>query len=167
MELSLVSACEKPTDSVVADAAVTAARVVGPKPKRKHVRTKPQLLTRAEIDHRSNAAKLFDNMVSAIAADLGGRDQLTAMELALVEAFAGESVTLNNLNTRLLLGEKINLSEQALAVSAMVRVASRLGLQRRAKDVGSKPPTAEEYFAFKQRQKEQANGAPKPDEVCP
>ena len=67
MELSLVSACEKPTDSSGSTRPELPA-----KPKRKHVRTRPQLLTRAEIDHRSNAAKLFDNMVSAITADLGG-----------------------------------------------------------------------------------------------
>ena len=107
---------------------------------------------------------MFDNMVSAIESDLGGRDQLSAMEIALVEAFAGQAVTLHNINVRLLSGEKVNLSEQGLAASTMVRVATRLGLQRRAKDI-TNTPSAEEYFAHKQKLKEQANGAPKPDEV--
>lgn len=67
---------------------------------------------------------------------MGGHDQLSTIEVALIEAFAGAAVTLNNLNTRLALGQEIDLSQHAQAVSAMVRVASRLGLQRRAKDVG-------------------------------
>jgi hypothetical protein len=50
--------------------------------------------------------------------------------------FAGTAVTMDHLNSRLLLGQQINLAEQAQAVSALVRVASRLGLSRRAKDVG-------------------------------
>ena len=45
-------------------------------------------------------------------------------------------ITLHHLNTRLALGEEIDLGQHAQAVSAMVRIASRLGLQRRAKDVG-------------------------------
>jgi hypothetical protein len=100
-----------------------------------HRTTKPQLLNRAVLDGRTNAAKTFDRIVADIHSDLGGRDQLSAIELALVEAFAGAAVTLDNLNTRLLLGEQIYLSEHAQAVSAMVRVASRLGLQRRSRDV--------------------------------
>jgi hypothetical protein len=54
---------------------------------------------------------------------------------ALIEAFAGASVTLNNLNVRLVQGEPIDLSQHAQAVSAMVRVATRLGPQRRPRDV--------------------------------
>ncbi|HEY5125752.1 MAG TPA: hypothetical protein VIJ35_00365 [Bradyrhizobium sp.] len=98
--------------------------------------TKPQLLNRATLDGRLNAAKEFDRLVSDIQSDMGGRDQLSAIEVALVEAFAGATVTLNDLNTRLLLGQPIVPSEHAQAVSAMVRVASRLGISRRAREVG-------------------------------
>jgi hypothetical protein len=103
--------------------------------RRPHRATRPQLLRRDKIDGRLGAAKLFDRLVTSIQADLGSRDQLSTIELALIEAFAGACVTLDNLNTRLLLGQEIDLSEHAQAVSAMVRVASRLGLQRRARDV--------------------------------
>ena len=93
---------------------------------RPHRSTRQRLLTRNQLDGRTSAAKLFDRLVAAIEVDLGGHDQLSTIERALVEAFAGAAVTLHHLNTRLALG----------AVSAMVRVASRLGLQRRQKDVG-------------------------------
>jgi hypothetical protein len=113
--------------------------------RRRHRAVKPQLLSRTRIDRRSNAARVFDRLVADVQSDLGGRDQLSAIELALVEAFAGAAVTLDNLNTRLLLGQEIDLSQHAQAVSAMVRVASRLGLQRRAKPVES----LQDYLARK------------------
>lgn len=115
--------------------------------------TRPQLLTRAQLDGRTNAAKEFDRLVSAIEADMGGHDQLSTIEVALIEAFAGAAVTLNNLNTRLALGQEIDLSQHAQAVSGMVRVASRLGLQRRAKDVG---PTLGDLWRADQEEQRQA-----------
>lgn len=120
---------------------------VQPKPRRKHRRTKPQLLTRAMLDQRSNAAKLFDNLISSIQTDLGGRDQLSAIELTLIEGYVGSTVVMSDLNTRLALGEKIDFTAHAAAVSAMVRVASRLGLRRRARELNPQSLTeiAHEY----------------------
>jgi hypothetical protein len=105
------------------------------KRRRQHKATRPQLLTRVQLDGRTSAAKAFDKLVAAIEADLGGRDQLSTIQLALIEAFAGAAVTLQHLNTRLALGQEIDLGQYAQVVSAMVRVASRLGLQRRARDL--------------------------------
>jgi hypothetical protein len=107
-----------------------------------------RLLNRESLDGRTIVAKVFDQLVAAIHADLGGRDQLTAIELALVEAFAGASVTLNHLNTRILTGAEIDnalITAHAASISAMVRVASRLGLQRRAKPV----PSLDQYLALR------------------
>jgi hypothetical protein len=59
----------------------------------------------------------------------------------LVEGFAGAAVTLQHLNTQLALGQPIDLFQHAQAVSAMVRVASRLGLQPRARDVLARQPS--------------------------
>jgi hypothetical protein len=105
--------------------------------RRRHRAVKPQLLTRKVLDRRSNAFKLFNRLAADIEADLGGRDQLSTIELTLIEAYVGAAVTLQHLNTQLALGQPIDLSQHAQAVSAMVRVASRLGLRRRARDVGS------------------------------
>jgi hypothetical protein len=99
--------------------------------------TKPQLLTRDRLDGRTNAAKLFGRLITDIEIDLGGREALSTIELALIEGFAGAYVALENLNTRLALGETIDIGEHAQAVSAMVRLSNKLGLQRRARDVGS------------------------------
>jgi hypothetical protein len=104
--------------------------------RRRHRATKPQLLTREALDKRTNAAKAFAQIVTDIEIDLGGADRLSTIERALIEAFAGACITLQHLNVKLALGEEIDLGQHAQAVSAMVRVASRLGLERRAKDVG-------------------------------
>jgi hypothetical protein len=98
-------------------------------------RGKTRLLTRSQLDGRTSAAKLFDRLVVDIENDLGGHDQLSTIEHALIEGFAGAALTLHHLNTKLALGEPIDLSQHAQAVSAMVRVASRLGISRRAKDI--------------------------------
>jgi hypothetical protein len=99
----------------------------------------PQPLTRSQLDGRTAAAKLFDKLVGEIEVDLGGRDQLSTIERALIEAFVGAAITLHSLNTQLALGQQIDLNQHAVAVSAMVRVASRLGLQRRAKEIVPDP----------------------------
>jgi hypothetical protein len=113
--------------------------------RRRHVRSRPQLLDRSQLDGRTNAAKIFDRWVDRIETDLGGRDHLSSIEHALKEAFVGAYVILNNLNTRLLLGQQIDFSEHAQAVSAMVKVASRLGVKRIARDVTV--PTLNQYLA--------------------
>jgi hypothetical protein len=123
------------------------------KRRRQHKATRPQLLTRAQLDGRTSAAKAFDKLVADIETDLGGGDQLSAIELALIEAFAGAAVTLQHLNTRLALGQEIDLSQHALAVSSMVRVASRLGLRRRARDL---TPTLSDLLREDQAQQQAA-----------
>jgi hypothetical protein len=57
-----------------------------PPPHRSKVRTRPQLLVRAELDGRRNAAKAFDKLAGEIIADLGGREVCTSLEINLVEA---------------------------------------------------------------------------------
>jgi hypothetical protein len=49
----------------------------------------PQLLSRDELDGRSNAAKAFDRLARAIESDLGGRDQLSMIARTLIEAYVG------------------------------------------------------------------------------
>jgi hypothetical protein len=81
---------------------------------------------------------LFDQLVAAIHVDLGGRERLSAIELALVEAYAGAAITIDHLNTQILTGAEINnamVAMHAQAISAMVRVAAKLGTTRRAKPV--------------------------------
>jgi hypothetical protein len=94
------------------------------------------LITRAQIDGRSMAYKLFSGIVGRIVTDLGGSSEITEVERNLIEAVAGAAVLLENMNTRLLLDEAIDLDQHAGVVSSLCRVGSRLGLQRRSRTVG-------------------------------
>ena len=118
-------------------------------------RGKLRLLSRNSLDGRTKAAQVFDRLVAAIENDLGGRDELSTIERALVEGFAGSCVVLGHLNAKLALGEDIEVAEHAQAVSAMVRVAGRLGLQRRAKPVG---PTLNDLLKIDLEQREATDG---------
>ena len=112
-------------------------KVVAPKPPRSRVckRARVLLLTRDGIDGRGNAARAFDRLARAIKTDLGGHDQLSSIEHSLIEAFCGSAILIDHLNAKLLLGEEVDVAAHAATVSALVRVASRLGLRRRAKDI--------------------------------
>jgi hypothetical protein len=79
--------------------------------------------------------RAFDKLYADIASDLGGAGALTAVERSLVEGFVGATVVLQALNTRLALGQDIELSEHAAVCSSMVRIAAKIGLSRRSRIV--------------------------------
>lgn len=112
--------------------------VVEFKPKRlprRHRRAKPQLVRRDGLDGRSNAAKFFDGLVREIETDLGGADQLSAIERSLIEAFVGARLWVDHFNTKALLGEAIDVGAYSATASVMVRIATRMGVRRRARNV--------------------------------
>jgi hypothetical protein len=96
---------------------------------------KTRLLTRNALDGRTKARKAFDSIAKGIAVDLGGEDRLSTVQRHLVEAFAGAAVHVHDLNARLLLGESIDPIAHSQAISVMVRIASRIGTQRVARDI--------------------------------
>ena len=106
-------------------------------------RGKDRLLTRESLDQRSRAHRQFDAIARGIAADKGGEANLSTVEKHLIENFAGIAVVINDINARLLLGEEVDLLELCTLSSTSVRLASRLGLGRRAKDV---TPDLREYL---------------------
>ena len=114
-----------------------------PRPRKPHRATRPQLLNRYQLDGRTNAAKAFDAIAEGIAQDLGGQDQLSTVQRHLVEAFAGAAVHVHDLNARLLLGQEVDILAHSQAISTMVRVASRIGVRRVARDV---TPSLHEYL---------------------
>ncbi len=108
--------------------------------KRRHQVTRPQLLTRDQLDKRTNAAKLFTKLVDNITADLGGAGELSTIELALIEAFVGATVQCEHFNAQIALGKSVNFDMHSQCIGAMCRVASRLGLSRRSRDVSPVDP---------------------------
>jgi hypothetical protein len=51
----------------------------------------------------------------------------------LIQAYAGSAILLDDLNARVVLGQEIDVGTHAQITSALVRIASRLGLQRRGR----------------------------------
>jgi hypothetical protein len=91
---------------------------------------KVRLLVREQIDGRTKARRQFDAIAEGIAEDLGGEDRLSTVQRTLVEAFAGAAVHVHDLNARLLLGQEIDITAHASAISVMVRIAARIGINR-------------------------------------
>ena len=127
--------------------AALARSLLPPPKKRRHRVSRAQLLTREMIDGRSNAAKAFDQLAAQIHQDLGGFDRLSAVQVSLVNAFCAASIVLEDLNTRLLLGEPIDRNEQCSAISSLCRLSSRLGLRRVPRDLS---PTLSDYLRGQQ-----------------
>jgi hypothetical protein len=94
---------------------------------------KVRLVHRDSLDQRCLATRKFDAQAAQIRADLGG--DLSAIELALVESFCGATVMLDDLNVQVLTGRKINVADYCQLASTLTRLASRLGLRRKPRDV--------------------------------
>jgi hypothetical protein len=104
--------------------------------------------------------KIYDRLISAVHADLGGRDQLSTIELALIQGFVGASIVTEHINATVINGGAIDaptVSMYAQAVSTMVRCAAKLGVSRRAKLV----PSLDDFLAMRAR----ARGEPPKSEV--
>jgi hypothetical protein len=88
------------------------------------------------LEQATGAARFFDKMVREIETDLGGRPQLSRIQ-ELIRAFAGAATTLQYLNVQVALGEtgEIDLNGYATIASTMLRIGTRLGLQRTPRDV--------------------------------
>jgi hypothetical protein len=76
-------------------------------------------------------------MVRDIETDLGGHRELARIESELIQAFSGSATALRYLTHQILLGEisELNLASYAQLGSTMLRIGSKLGLQRRTREV--------------------------------
>ena len=89
------------------------------------------------IDKTSGAARFFQRMVRDIEGDLGGQRHLSRIQGELIRAFAGAATLLQYQNVQVALGEssEIDLTGYATIASTMLRIGSRLGLNRVPRDV--------------------------------
>lgn len=93
------------------------------------------VISRANLDGRTKSRRQFDAIAEGIARDLGGEGQLSTVQKHLVEAFAGAALHVHDLTAHLLLGEDVDIVAHSQAISTMVRVATRIGVRRLARDV--------------------------------
>ena len=96
------------------------------------------------LDGRSSAARRFRDLVGAYIADMGGLDLCSEVKLTILRRLAAVVVRAEMLEAGLMTGEPVSVSELCSLASTAVRLSSRLGLERVAKDVA---PTLAEYIA--------------------
>jgi hypothetical protein len=93
----------------------------------------------ASIDGRSAPARRYRDLVRRIGADQGGLDALTEARLQLVRRFAGLCVVAEEAEARLANGGQLTIVEHSQLSSTLVRIASRIGLDRIPRDVTTLP----------------------------
>jgi hypothetical protein len=99
-----------------------------------------------DVDGRSVIARRYRDISTAILVDQGGADACSESRKQLVRRFAAAAVLAEQMEARLANGENIDISDHALLVSSLVRIARQIGVNRIAKDI---TPTLEQYLAGK------------------
>jgi len=95
------------------------------------------------LDGRTSAARRFRDLVSSYIADMGGIDRCSEIKLGLLRRLAAATVQAELLEARMVNGEQIDVGTLCTLASTTLRIASRLGLERRAKNV---TPTVKAYL---------------------
>ena len=95
------------------------------------------------VDQRRAISRRYRDLVAQIAIDQGGADRCSEIRMQLIRRFASGAVLAEELEARLVRGEPVDIAEHALLSSTLVRLAQRIGLDRRAKNI---TPSLSEYL---------------------
>ena len=87
------------------------------------------------VDGRTMLARRYRDIAGALVADAGGEEQCSETKIQLIRRFSAAAVLAESMETHLANGEQIDISEHALLSSTLVRIAQRLGIERRAKNI--------------------------------
>ena len=87
------------------------------------------------IDGRSLIAGRYRDIVTAIVGDQGGADHCSESRTQLIRRFAAAAVLAEQMESKMANGEEINIQDHALLCSTLVRVAQRIGIDRRARTI--------------------------------
>jgi hypothetical protein len=87
------------------------------------------------IDGRSATARRLRDIYFALASDQGGADRLSEARQQLCRRFAAAACLAENMEARLARGEPIDIAEHSLLSSTLVRLAQRIGIDRRARNI--------------------------------
>ena len=95
----------------------------------------------AGVDQRSSIARRYRDLMAEAIADAGGVSECSQARLQLIRRLAALSVQLEQLEAKLADGADIDIAEYTSLTSTLVRVVSRLGINRVARDVTPDPLT--------------------------
>jgi hypothetical protein len=88
------------------------------------------------VDQRSAIARRFRDVIAAVVSDLGGTTNTSETKVHLVRRFAALVVQAEAMEAQLAEGKQIDASAHAHISSTLVRLASRIGVDRVPKLVG-------------------------------
>jgi hypothetical protein len=91
------------------------------------------------VDGRSLVARRYRDIASAVLADQGGLQDCSESRLQLIRRFAAASCLAEQLEAKLARGEQIDIQEHALLCSTLTRLAQRIGIDRRQRDITPDP----------------------------
>jgi hypothetical protein len=106
------------------------------------------------IDGRSATARRYRDLYASIAQDQGGIERMSEARAQLIRRFAAASVMAEMMEAKLVGGENIDLQEYSQLSSTLVRLAQRIGIDRRARNI---TPTLAEYLEAKSNEPEPAS----------
>jgi hypothetical protein len=96
---------------------------------------KVRLLTIADLDGRTNAAKSAKALIADIESDLGGADRLSTGKRVLVGRAAITAAMIEHIEASWLSGRPVDTGEYNALVNSLRRLLSDLGLERKPRDV--------------------------------
>jgi hypothetical protein len=95
------------------------------------------------VDLRSATARRYRDLYEAMCVDQGGIERLSQARLQLIRRFAAASVLAEAMEARLAAGLPVDVTEFSTLASTAVRIAQRIGLDRRARNV---TPSLQDYI---------------------
>jgi hypothetical protein len=95
------------------------------------------------VDGRTEIARRFYDICQALIADQAGLDRCSEVRLQLIRRFAATACVAEEMEARLASGESIDIGQHAQLCSSLVRLAPRIGLNRKAREI---VPSLAEYI---------------------
>jgi hypothetical protein len=106
---------------------------------------KVRLLTLADLDHRTSAARRAHDLIENIHTDLGGADRLGTGERQIAQRAALLGTMAEDVEARWLAGLPVDPNILCVLANAQRRLFETLGFKRRPRDVT--PTSLQEYLA--------------------
>ena len=103
------------------------------------------------IKGTSSAARRFRDLVTAFIADSGGLDQCSEIRLSLLRRLAATTVQSELLEAKMVNGEQVDIGLLCQLASTAVRLSTRVGITRMARNV-TPPPDPLTYAAQYERE---------------
>ena len=88
------------------------------------------------MDGNSRQARRFRDLVNAYIADAGGIGLCSEIKIGLLRRLAATEVQSELIEARMVNGEQVDVRTLCTLASTCMRLSMRLGLKRRAKDIG-------------------------------